>query len=172
MRTFDSCELANCLHERLGTRRGAVLHTFDGRAFLSYFRKVEQEQLVLIFALVGHNFDHFNCLGPTFSTVGHLKPVHAAVAITVFVFSFTNGFVLTPNKIRVRLINDTAHVGHVVPVNDAHVIIICTTNTRTIHEQIEQNKRRGCRRTVGENFHVAFGLLSVTVLKVATRHEQ
>ena len=67
--------------------------------------------------------------------------------------------------------DDTADIGHVVPVHHTHVIIIRTAHTRAVHEQVKQDVRAGGGTAVGENLHVALTLGHVTVLKMATRHE-
>ena len=70
---------------------------------------------------------------PPLSTVWDFEPFDA-IALAIFVFGISDAFINAPLKIGVILSNHTAHIGHIVPINDTHIVIIGTTDSGTIHQ--------------------------------------
>ena len=143
----------------------AALHAADRCAGAAHGGEVQQHDDITT-ALERQALDQFQRLAPTLATVVDAVMQGAGWHVCHIEFRPVGG------EIRMARVQMQQNIGRVGPINHNQFVIIRPTDAAAVQQQIEFGEAGDGGGAVGEQFHVAAGLLGVAMLQMPSRRDQ
>ena len=154
-------------HEWERTGSWTILHTGNGGAVGTDLGEVKDHGCVLILTSPSQGLQILERFSPSLTRVTNYMPQ----GTPVFPLGGIHRLGGAVDEVRVLVGKNTPDVGHVIPVNRHHVIVVATAHPGPVKEQTQLDVREGSRGAVCKTFLGLPRLILVSVLEVSSRHE-